>query len=73
MRGVSAAGTEAAGEGAPGPGGEVALGVEGALGGLSPFSWAAILEPATHSMSRFLARSRITLALIWNAPEDTPS
>ena len=33
MRGVSAAGTEGAGVGVPLPGGEVALGVEGGLGG----------------------------------------
>ena len=61
VRGHSAAGTEGAGEVAAG------------AGVLSPVSWAAILVPATHSVSRFLARSRITFALIWNAPEDMPS
>ena len=61
VRGHSAAGTEGAGEAAAG------------AGVLSPVSWAAILDPATHSVSRFLARSRITFALIWNAPEGMPS
>ena len=75
MRGAGA-GTAGAGEGAPRPGGGVALGVEGVLGVLGgplPLSWEAILAPATHSVSRFLARSRMTLALMWKAPEDTPS
>ena len=58
VRGVAAAGTEGAGV-------EVRL-----VGELLPLSWAAILVPATHSVPRFLARSRITLALIWKAPEE---
>ena len=61
VRGEAAAGTEGAGV-------EVGL-----VGELLPLSWAAILVPATHSVSRFLARSRITLALIWKAPEEIPS
>ena len=32
-----------------------------------------ILEPATQSVSKYLARSRTTLPLMWNVPNDTPS
>ena len=32
-----------------------------------------ILEPATQSVSKYLARSRTTLPLMWNVPDDTPS
>ena len=31
-----------------------------------------ILEPATQSVSKNLARSRTTFPLIWNVPDDTP-
>ena len=74
MRGGAAAGTEGAGLGAALGGVEGGLG----LGGgdretFSPRSWAAILVPATHSLSRFLARSKITFALMWKVPLETPS
>ena len=75
VRGEAAAGTDGAGLG-------VALGralggVEGARGAgegdtLSPLSWAAILFPAMHSVSKFLARSNTTFALIGKDPEETP-
>ena len=38
-----------------------------------PSSCASILEPATHSVSRFLLRSKTTFPFMWNAPEETPS
>ena len=71
VRGAAAAGTEGAGLGAPL--GRALGGVEGTLGAglgvgegetLSPLSWAAILFPATHSVSKFFARSNTTFALI---------
>ena len=76
VRGEAAAGTDGAGLGAPL--GRALGGVEGALGTgegvtLSPLSWAAILFPATHSVSRFLARSNTTFALMGKDPEETPS
>ena len=63
VRGDSAAGTDGAGLGAADV--EGVLGVAAGEGGnFSPRSWAAILLPATHSVSRFLARSNTTFALM---------
>ena len=63
VRGDSAAGTDGAGLGAADV--EGVLGVAAGEGGnFSPRSWAAILLPATHSVSKFLARSNTTFALM---------
>ena len=78
VRGDAAAGTEGAGLGAAL--GRALGGVEGARGAgegetetFSPLSWAAILLPAIHSVSKFLAKSNTTFALMWKDPEETPS
>ena len=76
VRGEAAAGTAGAGLGATL--GKALGGVEGARGvgegeTFSPLSWAAILFPAIHSVSKFLAKSNTTLALMWKDPEETPS
>ena len=74
MRGGAAAGTEGAGLGAALGGVEGDLGLAGGdRDTFSPWSWAAILVPATHSVSKFLARSKTTFALMWNVPDETPS
>ena len=71
---VAAAGTEGAGLGAALSGviGDLVLGA-GERDTFSPRSWAAILVPATHSVSKFLARFKTTFALMWNIPDETPS
>ena len=58
VRGDWAAGTEGAGLGAA-----ALAGAEGE-GVTSPLSWATIFIPATHSVSRFLARSNTTFPLM---------
>ena len=74
VRGGAAAGTEGAGLGAALGGVEGGLGVAaGDRETFSPLSLAAILLPATHSVSKFLARSNTQFPLMWNVPEDTPS
>ena len=54
VRRDSAAGTDGAGLGA------ALAGAEGEGAVTSPLSWVAIFTPATHSVSRFLARSITT-------------
>ena len=62
------------GDGLPGDLDGVAGGGEDDLDeGLLPrINRLVILEPATQSMSKNLARSRTTFPLIWNVPDDTP-